>query len=527
MRTKNSADVPAPHGSAAAHAPEHPWRGALPYVALAVAVLLSYGYEIFSFNLTIDEELHAVGAVHLDVWIAQGRWSMALLNYVLLANPVGPVTSTLIGVLAGALGLLLLLRKMFALDEPGAAAIAALAITTPTLAFIFTFSTIAYGVGVAFLTLALSISVAARYSLHGLLLACLLGAFSIGVYQPFVFAVAILAAVSALRPLHGTRFSTLRRYGCWFAYVIGSVLIYGVASLLAMKLRSVHTQYVGAFVDIAGLFQQPRARLQSSFWQLIDILRLDRALFGLSSIWLGVTVSAAAVLALLNPLMRNDQRQLARNAGVMLTVVAAIVLAAAVSGYVLPLRAVVYFPIGVAVVAAIGYSESKPRLRMLFLVLCGLAVVGNAAINNHLFASAAATEFQDRLLAHEIVRTVRGAYPDLAKAPTPVKVVTVGTLGWPETPLRPVRDTFGASFFEWGGGLDERIAAYLTLNGLKSIGSTGRDRVRIFQSEADMPAWPRDGWIRLSGDTLVLKLGDYSPAQRADLCMMGYRSMCQ
>ena len=131
------------------------------------------------------------------------------------------------------------------------------------------------------------------------------------------------------------------------------------------------------------------------------------------------------------------------------------------------------------------------------------------------------------MLAHEIVRTVRGAYPDLAKAPTPVKVVTVGTLGWPETPLRPVRDTFGASFFEWGGGLDERIAAYLTLNGLKSIGSTGRDRVRIFQSEADMPAWPRDGWIRLSGDTLVLKLGDYSPVQRADLCMMGYRSMCQ
>src|SRR6185369_10605714 len=99
-----------------------------------------------------------------------------------------------------------------------------------------------------FLTLALSVNAAVKYSLQGLLLACLLGAFSIGVYQPFVFAVAILAAVSALRPLHGTRFSTLRRYGCWFAYVIGSVLIYGVASLLAMKLRSVHTQYVGAFV---------------------------------------------------------------------------------------------------------------------------------------------------------------------------------------------------------------------------------------------------------------------------------------
>ena len=61
MRTKNSADVHGPHASAVAHSPDHPWRGALPYVALAVAVLLSYGYEIFNFNLTIDEELHAVG----------------------------------------------------------------------------------------------------------------------------------------------------------------------------------------------------------------------------------------------------------------------------------------------------------------------------------------------------------------------------------------------------------------------------------------------------------------------------------
>ena len=151
---------------------------------------------------------------------------------------------------------------MFALDEPGAVAIAALCITTPTLAFIFTFSTIAYGVGVAFLTLALSVNAAARYSLRGVLLACFLGAFSIGVYQPFVFGIAILAAVNALHRSQDCPFSALRRNGYWLVYLAGSVLIYFLANLLAIQLRSVDPQYVGQFVDIAGLFQQPRERLE-------------------------------------------------------------------------------------------------------------------------------------------------------------------------------------------------------------------------------------------------------------------------
>jgi hypothetical protein len=41
------------------------------YLFLAGVVLLSYGYEIFNFALTIDEEAHAArgGRVHIE-WIA-------------------------------------------------------------------------------------------------------------------------------------------------------------------------------------------------------------------------------------------------------------------------------------------------------------------------------------------------------------------------------------------------------------------------------------------------------------------------
>jgi len=42
-----------------------------------------------------------------------------------------------------------------------------------------------------------------------------------------------------------------------------------------------------------------------------------------------------------------------------------------------------------------------------------------------------------------------------------------------------------------------------------------------------MPAWPRDGWMKMSGDVLVLKLGEYSPVQRFDLCNLGAKVLCQ
>ena len=118
-----------------------------------------------------------------------------------------------------------------------------------------------------------------------------------------------------------------------------------------------------------------------------------------------------------------------RNASALLIVAAIMVMAGAAARSLPPLRTLVYFPVGVAVVAAIGYSESRARPRMLFLVLCGLAVVGNAAVNNHLFASAAAAEFQDRLLAHDIVRVVQNAYPDLAKRYDPYQSGSRGFSG--------------------------------------------------------------------------------------------------
>ena len=74
------------------------------YFILAAVIFLSYGYEIFNFNLTIDEEIHAGHGGQWLTWIAQGRWGMGAINNLLVPNPVVPVTSLFVGLLGLVLG---------------------------------------------------------------------------------------------------------------------------------------------------------------------------------------------------------------------------------------------------------------------------------------------------------------------------------------------------------------------------------------------------------------------------------------
>jgi hypothetical protein len=59
-------------------------------VALLSAVAVAaHGFELFNFNLTIDEEIHAFSS-QAYTWIAQGRWGMFLLNALLIPHPIIP-----------------------------------------------------------------------------------------------------------------------------------------------------------------------------------------------------------------------------------------------------------------------------------------------------------------------------------------------------------------------------------------------------------------------------------------------------
>ena len=210
---------------------------------------------------------------------------------------------------------------------------------------------------------------------------------------------------------------------------------------------------------------------------------------------------------------------------ILIAVILVVVTADAISTNGAPLRSLVYFPIGIAVIVARAFPLLGAIGRYFLITICCLAIIGNSQINNHLFASSASAEFKDRMLATTIISDVRNLIPDYSPYHV-LKVEVIGNKSWPATGIQSKSETFGASFFEWDGGNRNRVAAYLSLNGIACVAASNSDRARIYKLEKAIPAWPHEGWVSVHGDILVLKFGDYSMPQKASLCAQGIAALC-
>ncbi|MBC7490503.1 MAG: glucosyltransferase domain-containing protein [Glaciimonas sp.] len=493
------------------------------YFAIAAVIFLSYGYEIFNFNLTIDEEIHAGHSGQWIGWLAQGRWGMALLNYVLVQSPIVPVVSIFLGLAGLVIGIILLLRKTFEINQAGILSITALAITTPTLPFTFTFSTLAYGIGFAFLSLGVSNSLIYKRTLQSVVLACFLAAFAIGVYQTFVFALAMLAIVHAWRYRTETNGNLLSNLKFSAIYFFGSIAAYLIINIVAIKTASLDIKYIGQFIDINGFLDNPIHRTIASFRRIIEIFSLSPNLFGIRSIWLSASVFVSIIFCFIFPVLNRRYHTLLHTVPILIAVILVMVFADAIAQGGAPLRSLVYVPVGIAIVVAYAYTASGKVGRIILISLCWLAVIGNSQINNHLFASSASAEFRDKMLAETIINEIRKINPDLSAV---IKTEVIGNHSWPVTGIQSKTETFGASFFEWDGGNRYRVSAYLNLNGLAAIGANEADRVRVYAQGKAMPVWPHAGWIAITNDVLILKFGDYSAPQKASLCAQGVTELC-
>ena len=79
-------------------------KGLIAYL-FAVAVA-AFGYDVFTFSLKTDSELHALHAGAKLAWIGEGRWAMYYLNAGLMPDPVMPFVPTLTGLVGVACGAL-------------------------------------------------------------------------------------------------------------------------------------------------------------------------------------------------------------------------------------------------------------------------------------------------------------------------------------------------------------------------------------------------------------------------------------
>lgn len=486
-------------------------RTLAPVLAFILILAMAYGFEVFTFHLTLDEEIFGEfsSAGYSQTWLEQGRWAMAALT-LLVPSPVVPVVSTLIGVALTSLALWLLCRKYFEMGPWLAVFCASLAATLPTLAFIFSFSTIAYGIGVGNILLVLYFAGMASPQWTNRAIGVLALVFAVGIYDSFLLAGAALAiALVFKRPRWSTVGIAAASLG--LAYLLSKV----AASIGQRMLRVSADSYTDRFVDFGGLFSDPASRMKQALGSVWQVVSLSSERFGLHSPWLAFAIGALTIFAILGALTaaRNHEKAIALSALVALLLIPVAIEAIAPAP--IFLRSMVYLPIIVIVLAGLavrGIKSFSKRGKQAVLVGVGsvivLAVVGQATISNRLFAASEMTYDRDQKVAFLIgLEKDRLSVSSIAED---IPVVVAGTHSWPSTTLVPSAETLGVSFFAGLGGADSlqyRDAAFLRSQGVAVRMATDEEAEGANVWLETMPTYPAPGWVALEGGVLLINFG--------------------
>ena len=480
-----------------------------PLVIFAAVILISYGYEIFSFNLSIDEDITAANdqLARFLGSISEGRWSMSLL-WLILPNPVTPAVSTAIAVGGSAVAWWLLSRHKLRLTPWQSLAAAAAAGTVPTLAFMFSFSTIAFAVGIAnLLVVGFFAGLSSPKWWHkGLAVAA--GAAAVGVYDTFALA---LAAV-------GLALVWQRRTWTSLALAVGgTALSYGLATAIVTVEGRVFDQprseYVRSFIDLSGLAAHPLSRLRESLGDVWSTITLSEERFGIHSPWLAVLLLLLVAFSLLSiivtrlPLMQRLLRVVALGGVVALPVAAEAITA------VVPLRSMIYLPIIIIVLFAMSVEGSvwlRARtpavlpeiLRTAVAGLILLAVLGNAVIANRLYSISTTTYNLDQQLAFDIGQEKDILFDGNNQINPPA--VVIGTHTWPAGSFTAPRETFGGSMLNYGA---PRSLAFLRAHGVLLEYPTEAQTAAATALAPTLPRYPEPGWVSMQGDVLVINFG--------------------
>lgn len=490
-------------------------RRAGPIVAFVLAITMTYGFEIFSFHLTLDEELFgeaAQGSYSL-LWLAQGRWAMGALT-MLVPSPVVPVVSTLLGVLLTSAAVWIVCRRCMNMGLWPTALAASLACTLPTLPFMFSFSTIAYGIGVGNLLLVVYFVGITSASWVRRSVGVLAFAFAIGIYDSFLVAGAALAiAVICRRP---TWFKTVMVLASVGLSLLASKAI---ASIAQVVFGVGQDAYVGKFIDLPGVLAEPASRVRRALTSVWDVAFLSPDLFGLHSPWLGVVLVAMVALAIVGALRTNGWVGKVISLSGLAALLAMPVVVELVSVSPVLLRSMVYLPMIVAVLAGWAVtglgalpSRSAAITSGLLAAVTVLAVVGQATIANRLFAASEMTYAQDQNLAFDIGQEKERLVD--AVAGENVALYVSGTHEWPSSVFVPAKENLGVSFFAGlvgPDGMQYRTAAFLRSQGVAVRMPDGAEAERSKVKAESMPSYPHAGWVAYDEGVLIVNFGPGAP----------------
>jgi hypothetical protein len=482
------------------------------------AALLTYGYEIGNFSLSIDEEIHSFNSDIWRAWISQGRWGMGVLVYVL---PHGlsfiPFLSTFL--FAVGLGLsAVALSTVVASGREGAIAFTGIFVTSPIWLHIGEFNTFSWGFSIGLMVTAVAVRHIDAGGARNSVIAGVCMSFAAAVYQALFILYLTAALLICIKKEWGMAASrnssvfgrNVPLLSDVFKSVITAMAIYFLANQIFMYWSQASLAHVDNFVNLSAY---TNGGGEAALIRVIH--RTKGLLFGTDSTFLGAgTVSLSlfwiGMLLVIKNQFDSSIPILAKiyvaalSAGALLLAMSLILLSA---GLYIPTRALIAFPLLYAVLSALAFAYKRGR-RLLWLLFCA-AVFINVYIANSLFYADHVARQRDSVMAARLIDRIedvgRGAFGEK------VPLVIVGH--WQHEPGGPaIRvEVFGESFFEHDGGDPHRIAAYLRLLGCRGLAPLPITEIRDDLQDIKLrPSWPAKESVFRTTRAVVVKLSEPS-----------------
>jgi hypothetical protein len=488
---------------------------------LAIIIIAAYGFDLFNLNLTIDEEVHSFYNPP-ETWIRQGRWAIYVMRKMMLPYTTVPFIPLFLGLCFHLAGMLILVEAWGLKRAWHKVLVGAIGILCPVVATMYTFSIMNFAVGAGYFSVALSLLIFARAKKGWKYLAILPGMFGIGVYQAFLptLLVAYLAylVVQGLRENAALYKNTLKM----LAIVVGSLAGYWcVQQLLQLSNDAFISNYVTNQLSLPTSWQD-FLFLGRGF--LVEIFRLysgHESLYIEKLYSLGILIFLAAAAYLVE---QADVRMKVGQKIWSILLYALLIVAPFISGFFMhgayiP-RFLLSYPLALAGLVAVGLHSRHVIMRALILVFAAMTVFGFALTDNRLFAASYFALQADRLTAANLDLRISDAISEAGMTRDDINYLeVVGYLDYPESPLIPEIDTFGGSFFQWDSGNNIRIILFLRTLGIGAYDTLPNEqRLEMVPIAQAMPNWPDPHSVKVEGDAVLVKFGDYSAFQVNNIC---------
>lgn len=482
-------------------------------IILVLYAIITYGYEITNWTLTIDEEILSFKnkSDFAKGWIGDGRWGLALLKLLLPSHKVLPYFNgicTVLILIICALAFSYIIYKKIP-NTTTVLVTSIMFITMPLHSYYIMFDTFSVEIAVGFFCAIISAYICSEASIKKdkfkIVVAIILLTFSVAIYQSYFLVYAsVICAIIMLNLIYDYKNVSEKRGTKEYyslivksiAVLILSMIIYAVINYILQSIFGKSSYVEGyfrwAYMDPAICIEQMKVYLKMLFTHPEDLFRGGYLLRICYLIYL------LQCIVLLCKLKGRRTIVALTNIGLHLSICFEYILFGGQAA-IRSLQVIVVYICFAAVLILIMVEKKAWKISVCLLI--GLISLYQASTVVEMFYIENIRQRQDENLLNRIVAEIEEL--NLGEVPE-YPVVIAGQHNW-NSEYKVVTEQFYTSMFNTGQ--PGRIYAWMKVLGYNYIGPDAEQQQRAEEIAQDMPEWPYDGSVALVDDLIIVNLG--------------------